>query len=144
MTFSTNSPQPVRKQCHITDLFFRSELAQLAGSDAGDKWFREQSRGAALCRSDGLPRLPPGSNPTSPRPAMCATSHRTADTEGPKPGCNLPNKDSSNPMYLSMDEDLPLHLESSKIFQDCESDIGLLFTDAAHKVLTRLSSRASN
>ena len=147
MTGHTKTSLPVRMECHITDLFFRSELIQLAGSDAGDRWFREQSRGAAFHRLDVLALKSPSSADTSklksPRPKPDAPSHCPAEPECPKFECKMLNQDTSNPAYLSMDEDSPFQLKSSELSQDCENDIGLLFTDAAHTVLTRLSSRNS-
>ena len=151
MKHYTTRPGPVRKDCHITDLFFRSELIQLAGSDAGDRWFREQSRGAVSNRFYGVAHqthVPADSNPTCPQPARSEAFHFPAETEISNSNSKLPNQDILNPMYLSMDEYSPYHLGSvgSSMLspcQDYEDDIGLLFTDAAHTVLTRLSSRSS-
>ena len=127
---TTTTGKRARKVYHITDLFFRSELAQLAGSDAGDKWFCQQTQGGTCdCPYS-----------TSSRPNPDAPAHRPAEPDSPKAERKQLNQDISIPTYLSMDEDLPCPLESSKRFQDCENDIGLLFTDAAHTVLTRLSS----
>jgi hypothetical protein len=140
----TQSTTHSRRECHITDLFFRSELAQMAGSDAGDKWFREHSRGAVSNRFNSLHSpLSADCNPTSPRQNL-APSHRSAETDGPKSACKLPNQEYSNLSSLSMDEDdLLCDMGSHKLFQNCGNDIGLLFTDAAHTVLTRLGSRKS-
>jgi hypothetical protein len=141
----TQSTTHSRRECHITDLFFRSELAQMAGSDAGDKWFREHSRGAFLNRCDRLALHTPlsaDSNPTSQPPDL---SHRSAETDSPKSAFKLPNQEFPNLSSMPMNEDdLPFHLKSSKLFQDCGIDIGLLFTDAAYTVLTRLGSRKSH
>ncbi len=143
MKHCTNPIRNARKNCcHITDLFFRSELIQLAGSDAGERWFREQSQAADLSRLHGLAHqthVPAGSNPTSPQPTPEASSHRITEIDCRKSRCILPTQDIPNPLYLSMDEDLPYHLGSLYPCQNCENDIGLLFTDAAHTVLTRLS-----
>ena len=141
---SVSAPLPVRKECHITDLFFRSELIQLAGSDAGDRWFREQSRGATLSRYNVLVSNGAIRTPTSPRSKQCASSSSTrpAGSDSPISDSKLPNQDISNFSFMSMDDVdcLPIHLESSKLLQcqECGHDIGLLFTDAAHTVLTRL------
>ena len=128
------APSPtMRKEWHITDLFFRSELVQLVGSDDGDRWFRNQSGDVAL-------------NRTTPRSNPDACSHRPAETDSPKSECKLPNQDMPNPASLSMDDSNLLYLLGSNMFstcQNCEDDIGLLFTDAAHTVLSRLGSQTA-
>ncbi len=131
--------RPLQKECHITDIFFRSELDQLAGSDAGDRWFHEQSRGATFNQFCHVHN----SNPSSPQPKPEASPHRPAEPDSPKADCKLPNQDIPNPKYLSMDEDTLYHLGSSMLYpcKDCVNDFGLLFTDAAHTVLARLGSR---
>jgi hypothetical protein len=145
MTHSSDSTTHSRRECHITDLFFRSELAQMAGSDAGDKWFREHSRGAVLNRCNRLALHSPLSADSSPKSPPPGLSHRSAETDSPKSACKLPNQEFPNLSSLPMDEDeLPFHLKSSKLFQDCGVDIGLLFTDAAYTVLTHLGSHKTH
>jgi hypothetical protein len=146
MTVCTTKSRPARKEYHITDLFFRSELVQLAGIAAGDRWFRENAQGATLNHFHVLALQSTSSadsKPTSPRPKPDAPANCPADPQSPKSDCKSLDQDTSSPAYLSMDEDLPFHLESSKLFQDCGYDIGLLYTDAAHTLITRLSSRNS-
>jgi hypothetical protein len=124
-------------------------LMQLVGSDAGDWWFRGQSLGAGSNRFNGLPRdshLSTDSHLKSPRPKPCVSSHRPAETDSSKTECKLLNQEIPNSTSMSMDEDLPYHLGSDMLlqpYQDGVNDIGLLFTDAAHTVLTRLGGRTS-
>jgi hypothetical protein len=138
------------EECHISLLFFRSELSQLAGSDAGDTWFREQDRGATQNRLAGLvghDHLSSDSNPRSPQPKPDVSFHRlTTGKERLKHHFQLQNQDIPNPTVLSMDDDnLHFHPGSNMQFpfRDCGLDFGLLFTDAAHTVLNRLGSQSS-
>ncbi len=126
---------------HISDLYFHAEFVQALGTEAGDQWFLDlatkrnqpnsshsssccdssyqgRSRGATPCRTACV--SPVVSAPQSPRrrqePTICNDASECSDFSGKI-----------------------LSLLKCKNAVENDDKFGLLFTDAAHSVLSDLS-----
>ena len=145
--------------CHITDLFFHSEFAQTIGTEASNRWFLEQtavqrSRTSGTNSSARTPcRSPAASAPTSPRRSEMVVgiisdiehdlrdiSPTTAQVEG---SLISKGKNSSGPhpragVTTRRKSDISLD-DIDAVREKCGGNIGLLFTDAAHTILSGYS-----
>ena len=115
---------------HITELFFIKELDQQVGSNAGEMWYSQQSSASRRARSE---RVTPSSLTISD-PVLA--KQQPSEPAHPKPSALnvLCSQELSCANSLSMDEDSLFQVDLSQV-----EDIGLLFTDAAHTVISRLN-----
>ncbi len=104
------------KTTHITDLFFRAEIARAAGSDACEKWISQQA--AATLPSSGF------YFPRTYRDLPVPNSYRRC--ENPQPYIGICLKSEYNHLFSG------LGIDADKEQGD---RIGLQFTDAAHTLL---------
>jgi hypothetical protein len=118
---------------HITDLFFHAEINQAVGSDASEAWLLEQR---SVC-----PRKPLHSAKLARPHDRSTPQHRSETSSDRRPeGPSM----ASRQIKASPQEE-PGQLESAiasiqlLLGEESRLDIGLLYTDAAHTVLNRIS-----